>query len=110
VYGALVNNVWSLGGDDTGSNQKYNKFLLQPFANYNFGKTGTYLCSSPFITANWRTGDWTVPVGGGIGQIFKVFGKQPVDTHIQAFYDVAYPDDIGPEWQLRFQVKLMFPN
>jgi hypothetical protein len=33
VYGALVNNVWSVGG---GSAPKYNNFLLQPFLNYNF--------------------------------------------------------------------------
>jgi len=107
VYGALINNVWSLGGNDK---TKYNNFLVQPFGNYNFGKTGTYLCSSPLITANWRTGDWVVPLGGGIGQITKVFGNQPVDIQLQAFYNVVHPDNLGPEWSMRFQVKLMFPK
>lgn len=107
VYGGLVNNVWSLGGSDK---TKYNNFLIQPFVNYNFGKTGTYLVSSPILTANWRTGDWVVPLGGGIGQIFKVFGKQPVNTSLQAFYNVAHPENLGPEWQLRFQIQLLFPK
>lgn len=107
VYGALVNNVWSLGGSDK---KKYNNFLLQPFINYNFGNTGTYLVSGPIITANWRTGDWVVPVGGGMGQIFKIFGKQTVNANIQAFYNVAHPDDIGPEWSTRFQLQFLFPK
>jgi len=86
VYGALVNNVWSLGGDDE---KKYNNFLLQPFLNYNFGKTGTYLSTAPILTANWRTGDWVVPLGGGMGQIFKIFGKQPVNASVQAYYNIV---------------------
>jgi hypothetical protein len=107
VYGALVNNVWSLGGS---GEKAYNNFLLQPFVNYNFGKTGTYLTSAPIATANWKTGDWVVPLGGGIGQIFKVFGKQPVNTSLQAYYNVAHADNLGPEWQIRFQVQLLFPE
>jgi len=107
VYGALVNNVWSLGGSDK---TKYDNFLLQPIVNYNFGKTGTYLLSAPIITANWRTGHWVVPVGGGIGQILKMFGNQPVNASLQAFYNVVNPDRLGPEWTIRFQVQLLFPK
>jgi hypothetical protein len=107
VYGALVNNVWSLGGNDK---TKYDNFLTQVFLNYNFGKTGTYLVSSPIITANWRTGDWVVPLGGGIGQIFKMFGNQAVNAQVQAFYNVAHPEKLGPEWSIRFQVQLLFPQ
>jgi hypothetical protein len=107
VYGALVNNVWSLGGGDE---QRYNNFLFQPFLNYNFGKTGTYLTMAPIATANWRTGKWVVPLGGGIGQIFKIFGKQPVNASVQAYYNVVNPDKIGPEWQTRFQLQFLFPK
>ena len=107
LYGALVNNVWSLGGNNE---KKYNNFLTQLFVNYNFGKTGTYLVSSPIITANWRTGQWTVPVGGGAGQIFKILGKQPVNASIQAYYNVAHPDGLGPSWQTRLQMVFLFPK
>ena len=107
LYGALVNNIWSLGGGDA---KRYNNFTTQLFCNYNFGKTGTYLVSSPIITANWRTGQWVVPIGGGAGQVFKIFGKQPVNASIQAYYNVVNPDQIGPEWQLRVQLVFLFPK
>jgi len=51
VYGALVNNVWSINGSS--SDPSYNKFLLQPFLNYN-SPGGFYLSSAPILTANWK--------------------------------------------------------
>ncbi len=107
VYGVLVNNVWSVSS--SGSSSSYSNFLMQPFLNYNF-PGGTYLTSSPIVTANWQaSGDkWTVPLGGGIGHIFHV-GRLPVNTQLSAYYNVARVDD-GASWQLRFQVQLLFPK
>jgi hypothetical protein len=34
------------------------------------------------VTADWKTGDWVAPLGGGMGQIFKIFGKLPVNTSL----------------------------
>jgi hypothetical protein len=107
VYGALANNVWSVGG---GSDAKYNNFLLQPFLNYNL-PGGLYLTSSPVVTANWEASGsqrWTVPVGGGIGKIFH-FGRLPVNMQLSAYWNAVAPD-IGPDWQLRLQVQFMFPK
>jgi hypothetical protein len=107
VYGALVNNVWSVGG---GSDPKYNNFLLQPFLNYNFSD-GLYLTSAPIITANWEASGsqrWTVPLGGGVGKIFH-FGRLPVNMQLSAYWNVVAPDN-GPDWQLRFQIQFMFPK
>jgi hypothetical protein len=47
-------------------------------------------------------------VGGGVGKIFHL-GKLPVNTQLSAYYNVVRPDD-GPNWQIRFQVQLMFPK
>ena len=108
VYGALVNNIWSLSSDKAGG--AYNNGLLQPFLNYNFAG-GAYLTSAPIVTANWEAPSsqrWTVPVGGGIGKIFHL-GKLPVNTSLQAYYNVVQPD-FGANWQLRAQVQLMFPK
>lgn len=108
VYGALVNNVWSLSSSQRGG--AYNNFLLQPFLNYNFAG-GTYISSSPIITANWKAESsqrWTVPLGLGVGHIFHL-GRLPVNTQLGGYYNVVHPDD-GPNWQLRFQVQLMFPK
>ena len=108
VYGALVNNVWSLSSDKQGG--RYNNFLLQPFVNYNF-PGGLYINSVPIITANWEADSsqrWTVPLGAGIGKIFHL-GKLPVNTQFGAYYNVVHPDN-GATWQMRVQVQFMFPK
>lgn len=60
--------------------------LIQPFLNYNF-RHGWYFTSSPIITANWLAASsdrWTVPIGGGIGKLFRL-GKLPVNTQLAAY-------------------------
>lgn len=108
VYGALVNNVWSLS--TSSGAPSYNNGLIQPFLNYNF-EGGTYLTSSPILTVNWNadgSNRWLVPIGGGIGHIFH-FGKLPVNAQVGAYYNVARPD-YAPNWQIRAQVQFMFPK
>jgi hypothetical protein len=111
VIGLLANNVWSFAGDS--DRDDVNAFLLQYFINYNL-PDGWYLTSSPIITANWEANSdntWTVPVGGGFGKLTRV-GKVglPIDVQLQGFYNVEKPDDIGPDWSIRFQVKFLFPK
>jgi hypothetical protein len=106
VYGALLNNLWSVGG----SGDKVNKFMIQPIVNYNLPK-GWYLTASPIITADWEAQSgqkWTIPLGGGIGRIIKM-GKLPVNISLSAFSNVITPD-YGPDWSLRFQIQLLFPK
>jgi len=108
VYGVLANNIWSLSSSKQGG--AYNNGLIQPFVNYNF-PGGFYLVSGPILTVDWKADSgqqWTVPVGGGIGKIFH-FGKLPVNTSLQAYYNVVHPDN-GANWQLRAQVQFMFPK
>ena len=107
VYGVLLNNIWSVGSSRSPA---YNNGLLQPFINYNF-KSGSYLTTSPVITVSWEakgSQQFTVPVGVGIGKIFK-FGKLPVNTQIGGYYNAVRPD-FAPNWQLRLQAQLMFPK
>ena len=108
VYGALINNIWSLTTDKRGG--YYNNGLIQPFVNYNF-PGGFYLTSAPILTVDWTADSdnrWTIPVGGGVGKIFHL-GKLPVNTQLSAYYNVVTPDD-GADWQIRAQVQLMFPK
>ena len=84
--------------------------LLQPFVNYNLPE-GWYLVTSPVIAANWTAESsqrWSVPVGGGIGKIFRIAG-QPMNASLQAF-DYAERPTAGPNWALRFQIQLLFPT
>jgi hypothetical protein len=108
VYGVLANNIWSLSSSKQGGS--YNNGLIQPFVNYNF-KGGFYLVSGPILTVDWKADSgqqWTVPLGGGIGKIFHL-GKLPVNTTLQAYYNIVHPDN-GANWQLRAQVQFMFPK
>jgi opacity protein-like surface antigen len=108
VIGVLVNNQWSVGGNPLLPN--VNEFLAQPFVNYNMAH-GWFLTSSPLITANWLAApgqQWTVPIGGGIGRIFKL-GDQPVSAYISGYYNAVRPNG-GPAWQLRAELSLLFPE
>ena len=108
VIGALANNQWSFAG--WGKNS-VNSLLIQPFINYNFSH-GWYLTSSPIITANWLAASddrWTVPIGGGVGKLFKL-GKLPINTQLAAYCNVVTPHQGGADWQMRFQVQFLFPK
>ncbi len=109
VYGALIQNLWSIGGSGS---RDVNELLIQPFVNYNIpGSGGWYLVSSPIIIADWEANSnnrWLVPLGGGGGKIFRI-GDQPMNCQVQAFYNVETPA-LGPSWTLRLQVQFMFPN
>ena len=107
VIGVLVNNQWSVGGNSL--RPAVNTFLAQPFINYNMAH-GWYLTTSPIITSNWLAApgqQWTVPIGGGFGRVFKV-GDQPVNASIAGYYNAINPTG-APDWQLRAQLSLLFP-
>jgi hypothetical protein len=108
VIGVLAQNVWSYCGDH--DRNYVNQMLVQPFINFNL-PDGWYLTTSPIITADWHADSderWTVPVGGGVGRLFKI-GKLPVNMQLASYYNVVHPT-FGPEWTVRFQVQFLFPK
>ena len=111
VIGALANQQWSIG--DAAPSQRVNALLIQPFINYNLPE-GWYLTSAPVITANWEafgnnsSDRWVIPIGGGFGKIVKTSGP-PLNINLASYYNVVSPKQ-GPDWQLRFQVALLFPK
>ncbi len=119
VFGALMNNQWSVGG---WGDKAVNAMLLQWFVNYNL-PDGWYLTTAPIVTADWKAdkaGDvWTAPLGGGFGKLFRLgqilpleghpIAKLPINTQLAAYGNVAKPE-FGPAWQLRFQIQFLFPK
>ena len=119
VFGALMNNQWSVGG---WGDKAVNAMLLQWFVNYNL-PDGWYLTTAPIVTADWKAdkaGDvWTAPLGGGVGKLFRLgqilpleghpIAKLPINTQLAAYGNVAKPE-FGPAWQLRFQIQFLFPK
>ena len=80
TLGVLARQLWSFAGPS--GRRKVNQFLVEPFVNYNLAG-GWYLISDMIITANWDawSGErWTVPLGGGVGKLFKhgVYVSVPV--------------------------------
>jgi hypothetical protein len=108
TIGALANNVWSFAGESGRSS--VNQFYGQYFVNYNLPE-GWYLTSSPVITANWKATSgnvWTVPVGGGVGKVFRL-ASQSLNGQVTAFWNAVTPDD-GASWQMRLQLAFLFPE
>jgi hypothetical protein len=108
VVGALTNNQWSVAGDPNRKN--VNAFLVQPFVNYNM-PGGWFLTFAPIATADWTAPSgqqWTVPVGGGFGRVFKI-DDQAYNASIQAYYNAVRPDNTAT-WQLRATIALLFPK
>jgi hypothetical protein len=108
VLGVLLNNQWSVGGNSL--RPPVNTFLAQPFVNYNMAH-GWYLTTAPVITSNWLAASgqqWTVPIGGGFGRVFRV-GDQPVNASLSGYYNAIHPTGTS-DWQLRVQVSLLYPE
>ncbi len=108
TFGGLVNNVWSAAG--SGGRPAVNQMSFQYFLNYNL-KKGWYVSSSPIITANWKASSgnlWTVPVGGGLGRVFRL-GMQPVNASVSFFGNAVRPSG-GSPWGMRLQLSFLFPK
>lgn len=108
VGGVLLNQVWSF--TTIGYNPPVNLGQLQPFVYYNL-PSAWYVASTPVMTVNWkmpRDNRWTVPVGGGVGKVFRIW-KQPLKTELQIFDEVVSPQ-LGPDWSLRVQFQFLFPS
>ena len=108
TIGGLVRHLWSFAGDSDRSN--VNQSLFEPFVNYNL-TNGWYLITDIIITANWEADSsnrWTVPVGGGVGKLFKI-GSQAMNAKTEAYYNVEKPDG-APDWQWGFTIQFLFPK
>jgi hypothetical protein len=108
TMGILGRHLWSFAGDDKRSD--VNQTLIEPFANYNLDK-GWYLVTDIIITANWEAPSnqtWTVPLGGGIGRIYKI-GNQAVNNRLEFYYSVEKPDS-APDWSWSFTFQFLLPK
>lgn len=108
TYGALARQLWSFAGDSARAD--VNQFLFEPFVNYNL-EGGWYLLTDMILTANWDAPSgqqWTVPIGGGAGKLFTI-GKQPINSRLEAYYNVERPDG-APDWNLIYTFQFLFPK
>lgn len=110
TMGVLVSNVWSFAGKRNRS--RVNSLSLEYLISRDF-KKGWYFTSAPTITADWElslTERWNVPVGPGIGRVFKI-GGQSVSAAVSAYYNLIHPEHLPyPKWQISAELDLLFPG
>ena len=106
TYGALMNHIWSVGGDSNRAD--ISSTYLQPFLSYTT-KTHTTFAVNSESTYDWKTHDWAVPIHLIVKQMVKV-GEQRLQLEAGARY---WADSApgGPHgWGARFTVTFLFPN
>jgi hypothetical protein len=106
VMGTLVTQTWSFAGHPNFPN--YSNVLVEPFINYNL-KNGWALKTSPILTANWNQpgSAWAVPLGGGVGKVFKA-GDQLMSLTVEYYTYVSRPVS-SQQTQLQVNWSLLWP-
>lgn len=104
TYGALVNHLWSVGGNGPSD---VNATFLQPFVSFTTKKSTTFGFATE-STYDWQNHQWTVPLVGSVSQLLKV-GKQPISLALGVKYYAEKPSG-GPDWGVRFAVTFLFPK
>jgi len=108
VFGMLVTQHWGFAGARDAT--RVSRLAAQLFAVYNF-PDGSFISSSPIFGADLgleTSRKWTAPVGGEIGRVFELNG-QAMSASVGAYYNVVRPA-FGPQWQMRFNLTLLFPK
>lgn len=108
AIGLIMENIWSFAGDSDAPD--VNVFSAQLAINYKL-KNNWYLTTAPLIAANWESepdNRWTVPLGGGIGRVFKL-NKMAVAIDAGAYYNVEKPR-FADDWYTQVLVNFLFPK
>lgn len=106
TYGALINHIESVAGDDNRSD--VSATFLQPFWSRTTAKLWTYAVNAE-ITSDWENDNLSIPVNGTVSKLMK-WGKQRVQIGggLRVWLDspATGPEGVG----LRFQLTLLFPK
>ena len=107
TVGALVNQVWSVGGDER--RKDVSQLFVQPFFAHVSKSLWTVTLSSE-STANWNadTDKWTVPILLSFAKLSS-FGTFPASYLFGGGVYAARPEG-APSWKLRGQITVLLPK
>ena len=106
TYGALVNQIWSIAGNEDRAD--VNQMFVQPFFVYNW-KSGAGVGGNFEITQNWEGKTTAVFVNPTISGITKL-GTQMVQMAIGPRIPIAMPDSGRPDFGIRAVLSFVFPK
>jgi len=105
TYGALVNHVWSVAGDE--DHAHVSQTFLQPFVSYTT-KTYTSFGFQTESAYDWTQTKWTVPLIAPVSQVLKIAG-QPISLQLAPKWYAEGPT-AAPDWGIRFAFIFLFPK
>lgn len=107
LLGGLATYQTSFAGQSERSDVSLATF--QPIINYNL-KDGFYLRSTATWNFDLESGNYSIPVGLGVGKVFQVNDKVTMNAFVEPQYTVFDHGSGNPEWQvfvgLNFQIAL----
>jgi hypothetical protein len=106
TFGALVNQIWSVAGDENRGD--VSNFFFQPFFTYNW-KTGAGIGGNFELTQNWKS-DATVLWFNPILSAVTSLGKQKAQFAIGPRLNLAAPDGAESKFGVRAVVVFLFPK
>ena len=120
IFGVFANHQWDIAGD--GRSTPELPFLRRAASNEAeisltaiqlFGVVlpggGWSVGSTPIMTYNHESEEWTVPLHLTVGKTFIINGR-PWDFSVDVNYYVERPDAIAPEWMVSFNVAPVLEN
>jgi len=106
TYGALINQIWSVAGDEERAD--VNQMYLQPFLTYNW-KSAAGLTVNAELTQNWEAGTTNAFINIMAGGLTK-FGNQLVQLQAGPRIHVAAPEGGKSAFGVRAAAIFVFPK
>ncbi len=105
LIGGIVKyqHSFAAGGD----RPTQNNFEAQPFVTFNLPQ-GFYLRSTAIWDFDLERGHYVIPLGFGVGKVWRVEGGTTLNLFVEPQWTVAY-DGIAPQFQLLFGLFLQLP-
>ena len=105
VIGIFANHQWSVAG---WSGPNVNLSSMQLFATFLPGG-GWNVGSSPFLTYDWNSSQWTIPINLTVGKTV-IMGGKPWKISAEVNYYVEKADSFGPEWMVGINLAPVVKN
>jgi hypothetical protein len=106
TYGALINQIWSVSGDE--KRPDISQMYMNPFVSFNW-KSGAGITAQLEWTENWTQNSTTLyfePMFSGLTS----FGTQKVSFAVGPRINVAAPDATQSKFGLRASMVFLFPK